>query len=90
QLQVIVQDMLPKNQNIAKWLGLNNQVFAVYLIRNIIETYNKIEYKIIKNIEINKEKGALVNNVEHEQKTTENKKVLLIMEYGDLTMIQKN
>ncbi|CAG8729652.1 36692_t:CDS:1, partial [Gigaspora margarita] len=38
QLQVVAQDVLPKDCNIAKWLDLSNQVFVVCLIRNIMET----------------------------------------------------
>ncbi|CAG8826047.1 2375_t:CDS:2, partial [Gigaspora margarita] len=54
QLQIVAQNISPKDHNIAKWLGLSNQVFAVCLIRNIMETYDKIEYKIKKKIEIAK------------------------------------
>ncbi|CAG8499500.1 12822_t:CDS:2, partial [Gigaspora margarita] len=82
QLQVVAQDILPKDQNIAKWLGLNNQVFAVCLIRNVIETYDKIEYKIKEKIEICKEEEVLVNRLDFEQKGKEefeeNKEVLII------------
>ncbi|CAG8816907.1 34922_t:CDS:1, partial [Gigaspora margarita] len=79
-------DVSPKDRNIAKWLGLNNQVFAVCLIRNVMETYDRIEYKIKKKIEICKEEKVLVNGLDFEQKKKEeieeNKEVLIITECG--------
>jgi len=86
QLQVVAQDVSSKDRNIAKWLGLSNQVFAVCVIRNVTETYDRIEYNIKEKIEICKEEEALVNGLDLEQKEKEeieeNKEVLIITECG--------
>ncbi|CAG8748494.1 28755_t:CDS:2, partial [Gigaspora margarita] len=80
------EDVLPKDQNIAKWLGLSNQVFVVCLIRNVMEAYDRIEYKIKEKLEICKEEEVLVNGLDFEQKEKEkikkNKEVLIITECG--------
>ncbi|CAG8814602.1 42634_t:CDS:2, partial [Gigaspora margarita] len=78
------EDVSPKDRNIAKWLGLSNQIFAVCLIRNVMEAYDRIEYKIKEKLKICKKEKVLVNGLDFEQKEKEeieeNKEVLIIME----------
>ncbi|CAG8764025.1 46434_t:CDS:2, partial [Gigaspora margarita] len=77
---------ITKRLKYSKMAGLSNQVFAVCLIRNVMETYDRIEYKIKEKIEICKEEEILVNGLDFEQKEKaefeENKEVLIITKCG--------
>ncbi|CAG8762186.1 26630_t:CDS:2, partial [Gigaspora margarita] len=53
QLQVVAQDVLPKDRNIAKWLGLSNQVFAEEeVLVNGLDFEQKEKEEIKKNKEV--------------------------------------
>ncbi|CAG8854380.1 13071_t:CDS:1, partial [Gigaspora margarita] len=94
QTQKLRHNISKKDKAIAKWLGLEDQEL-VYLIRQMAETYDWIEYKLASKQTVFLEETDLIQSSNSTYKDTQihlnTKKVLIlaecgIMDYGTLEL----